>query len=104
VIAIGGGAFAWAVDDEFTRGVGTVALGVLPILVVGHLVEYVMVWLLARDGQMAIAWVEPLGRRPFGVRCRSHRKGRDRGRDGRGRDRNSDGERAAATGTSRRAT
>lgn len=31
VIAIGGGAFAWAVDDEFKRGVETVALGVLPI-------------------------------------------------------------------------
>lgn len=59
VIAIGGGAFAWAADDEFTRGVGTVALRVLAILIVGQLVEYVMVWLLARDGQLAIAWAEP---------------------------------------------
>ena len=61
VIAIGGGAFALFSDDEFTRGAGAVALGVLPVLGVGHLVEYLKVGLLAREGQMAIARVEPLG-------------------------------------------
>jgi hypothetical protein len=56
-----GGTFALVGDDEFTRSAGAIALGVLPILGVGHLVEYLMVWLLAREGQMAIARVEPLG-------------------------------------------
>ena len=53
VIAIGGGAFALFSDDEFTRGAGAIALGVLPILGVGHLVEYLKVGLLAREGQNA---------------------------------------------------
>jgi len=51
VIAIGGGAFALFGDDEFTRSAGAIALGVLPILGVGHLVEYLKVWLLM------VSWV-----------------------------------------------
>jgi hypothetical protein len=77
VIAIGGGTFALVGDDEFTRGAGAVALGVLPILGVGFLVEYLMVWLLAREGQMAIASVEPLGGRRYMLHfCNGDRRAR----------------------------
>lgn len=77
VIAMFGGAFIWLDDDEFTRAAGVVALGVLPIAGVGHLVDYLMVRLLAREGEMVVAWVEPLGRKRYMLHfCNGERRAR----------------------------